>query len=268
MLVHRALHSVQQLFQVWASKHVLGIAGMMSQESTCPSCQACKETCAHIANCPEAGRTKAFSQLVAELYKWMKENKTHPDLAPVILDYAQGRGKIPCIKCAGEFPSIIQELAILQDRIGWGNFMVGMISAKLFCIQDSYLRVRGLVRSSERWAKGLTTQLLQITHGQWIYRCVLVHDHTTGTLVYQHKAELLEKITKQMSMGAESLMEDDKYLLECNPLDIVTTNSKQQEYWLLAIQAAREASQLRKQAKQQQLIQISLEMGINFSVLF
>jgi hypothetical protein len=39
-------------------------------------------------------------------------------------------------------------------------------------------------------------------------------------------------------MGAESLMEDDKYLLECNLLDIVTTNGKQQEYWLLAIQAA------------------------------
>jgi hypothetical protein len=58
-------------------------------------------------------------------------------------------------------------------------------------------------------------------------------------------------------MGAESLMEDDKYLLECNLLDIVTTNSEQQEYWLLAIQAAREASQLWKQAKQQQCIWIS-----------
>jgi hypothetical protein len=175
---------------------------------------------------------------VAELYKWMKENKTHPDLASVILEYTQGQGEIPCVKCAGEFPSIVQEFAILQDRNRWGNFMVGMISAKLFCIQDSYLRVRGLVRSSERWAKGLITQLLQITHGQWIYRCVLVHDHMTGTLVNQHKVELLEEITKQLSMGVESLMEDDKYLPECNLSDIVTTNGKQQEYWLLAIQAA------------------------------
>jgi hypothetical protein len=65
-------------------------------------------------------------------------------------------------------------------------------------------------------------------------------------------------------MGAESLMEDNKYLLECNLLDIVTTNGEQQEYWLLAIQAAREASQLRKQATQQQCIQISEETGIYF----
>jgi hypothetical protein len=187
----------------------------------------------------------------------MKENKTHPDLVTGISEYARGRGEISCIKCAGEFPSIVRDFAISQDRIGWGNFMVGMVSVKLFCIQDSYLWVRGSARSSERWATGLITQLLQVTHGQWIYRCVLVHDRTTGTLLNQHKAELLEEITKQLSMGAESLMEDDKYLLECNLSDIVTTNGEQQEYWLLAIQAAQEASQLQKQAMQQKCSRIS-----------
>jgi hypothetical protein len=77
-----------------------------------------------------------------------------------------------------------------------------------------------------------------------------------GTLINQHKAKLLEEITKQLSMGAESLMEDDKFLLECNLLDIVSTNGKQQEYWLLAIQAAQEASRLQTQARQQQGIRI------------
>ncbi len=113
--------------------------------------------------------------------------------------------------------------------------MVGMISMKLLCIQDSYLRVRGLARLSERWATGLITQLLEVTHEQWIYRCVLVHDRTSSTLVNQHKAELLEEITKQLSMGVESLMKDDKFLVKCNLSDIATTNGKQQEYWLLAI---------------------------------
>jgi hypothetical protein len=60
-----------------------------------------------------------------------------------------------------------------------------------------------------------------------------------GTLVSQHK--VLEEITNQLSLGADSLMEEDKFLLECNLLDIVTTNGKQQEYGLLAIQAAQEA---------------------------
>jgi hypothetical protein len=273
--VYRALHLVPRLFQVWASKHVLEIAGTMKflahqdvQELTCPSCRFCKEICAHILRCPEAGRTEAFLQLVKELLRRMKENETHPDLISVILEYAQRRGEISCVECTGELPSIVHKFATLQDRIGWGNFMVGMVSTKLLCIQDSYLWVRGLAWSSERWATGLITQLLQVTHGQWIYRCALVHDCTTGTFVNQHKAELLEEITKQLSMGGESLMEDNKYLLECIFLDIVTTNSEQKEYWLLAIQAAQEAGQLRKQAKQQQCSQRSYETGIHFIFVY
>jgi hypothetical protein len=73
-------------------------------------------------------------------------------------------------------------------------------------------------------------------------------------MVNQHKAALLEEITAQLSMGAESLMEDDMFLLECNLSDIATTNGEQQEYWLLAIQAARKAGQLHAQARQQQSI--------------
>ena len=121
---------------------------------------------------------------------------------------------------------------------------MGMISTKLLCMQDSYLRVRGLAQSSEKWVTGLITQLLQVTHGQGIYRCVLVHNCTTGTLVNQQKAEILEEITKQLSLGAELLMEYDKFLLECNLSDIVTANGEQQEYWLLAIQAAQEAGHI------------------------
>jgi hypothetical protein len=54
--VHGALHSVSRLFQVWASKHVLGIACTMKflslqdgRKPVCPSCLACEETCSHIA---------------------------------------------------------------------------------------------------------------------------------------------------------------------------------------------------------------------------
>ncbi len=61
------------------------------------------------------------------------------------------------------------------------------------------------------------------------------------------------------------LMEDDKFLLECNLLDIVTTNGEQQEYWLLAIQAAQEAGLIQTQAQQQHCIRTTLGMGIKFA---
>ena len=42
-------------------------------------------------------------------------------------------------------------------------------------------------------------------------------------------------------MGGEELTEDDKYLLGVNLEDMDTTSGERQEYWILAIQAAREA---------------------------
>jgi hypothetical protein len=39
------------------------------------------------------------------------------------------------------------------------------------------------------------------------------------------------------------------FLLECNFDKLATTNGKQQEYWILAIQAAREVCRLRAMAQ-------------------
>ncbi len=124
---------------------------------------------------------------------------------------------------------------------GWHDARVG--DGDVGCCPDAINRKlapkeRGSNLLARVWAIGLITQLLQVTHAQWIYRCLLVHDHTTSTLITLHKTKLLEEIANQLSMGAENLMEDNKYLLECNLLDIATTNGEQQEYyWLLAIKS-------------------------------
>ncbi len=146
--VHASLHSVSRLFQVWASKHVLGMAGTMkflshqdNREPFCPSCLTCKETCSHIALCLEVGRTAAFQQSVSGVASWMADNATHPEVKAVVTAYGLGRGHISCSGCAAGFPTIIQEFALSQDKIGWGNFMMGMISSKLFSIQESHLQL-------------------------------------------------------------------------------------------------------------------------------
>jgi hypothetical protein len=53
--IHHTLHDLPRLFQVWAAKHVLGIAGTMHflshqdmRSPICPSCQECSESCKHI----------------------------------------------------------------------------------------------------------------------------------------------------------------------------------------------------------------------------
>ena len=254
--LRKTLMKTPRLFQLWASKHVNGIAGTMSflshqdgRSKLCPSCETAKETCKHIARCPETGRTAAFGQSTNELEEWLGRNNTHPDMQALIMEYVRGRGQVTCLACtiSLELPPFMHELARSQDIIGWDLFMMGSLSTRMATVQSAHLLQHHNTRPASKWISGLITQLLQITHSQWIYRCVLVHDRTTGTLVSAHKEELTKEIAHQLRMGEGGLAEEDKFLLECNFDELATTNGEQQEYWILAIQAAREAQRLRAQ---------------------
>jgi hypothetical protein len=67
-----------------------------------------------------------------------------------------------------------------------------------------------------------------------------------GALVTQQKEELQMEIEHQKELGAEGLLDEDCYLAECNLgyLEVEDTSGIRGTYWLLAIQAAREASRL------------------------
>ncbi len=253
--VHRTLHNLPRLFQIWAAKQVLGVTGTMKfllhqdgRSPVCPSCQECIETCTHIAWCSETRRSAAFHQSTEEVERWFSEEKTHPDLQSLLLPYIHGRGMKTCLECAFDLhlPLIFQEFAKSQDIIGWDHFMMGMISTKLLPIQSSHIVKCSLSASAIRWISRLITQLLQVVHTQWINRCILVHDRNTGTLVSQHRGEC------QLTLGTDSLAGEDRFLLECNFDNLATTVGEFKEYWLLAIRAAREASRLRAEANERQ----------------
>jgi hypothetical protein len=92
--VHHTLHDQSQLFQLWASKHVLGTTGTMkflahqdNRSPLCPSCLCCKKSCSHIAHCPEEGRAQTFEQPAKAMEVWLDTNKTHPNLQSLLLGY-------------------------------------------------------------------------------------------------------------------------------------------------------------------------------------
>jgi hypothetical protein len=146
--VHCALHDLPRLFQVWAVKHVLGIAGTMKflahqdgRSPMCPSCNCCMESCSHVTRCPEEGRTLAFEQSAHMMELWLEKNNTHPDLQSLLFWYLHGRGSILCSECSKELnlSHIIQEFDTSQDVIGWDGFIMGMVSSNLLPIQSAYL---------------------------------------------------------------------------------------------------------------------------------
>ncbi len=258
--VYNTLHSLPRLFQLWASTHVLKIAGTMKYLShqdgrspLCPSCQECTETCKCIARCQEEGREVAFRESTNAVERWMETVDTNSNVKELLLAYLRGRGINTCLECACnlDLPPMFREFASAQDIIGWDHFVMEMVSHKLLPIQSAHFHTAGKSYRANGWIAGLITQLLQVTHTQWIYRCMLVHDRTTGVLISAHKPDILKEIEHQISLGPDDLAKEDRFLLECNFDEITSTSGEAQGYWLLGIQAAREASCLRCKQKEE-----------------
>ena len=51
----------------------------------------------------------------------------------------------------------------------------------------------------------------------------------------KRKEEIQTEIEKQQEMGEESLLEEDKYLMEIKLDDLENSSGEQDEYWLLTI---------------------------------
>ena len=92
---------------------------------------------------------------------------------------------------------------------------------------------------------GLITKLLEVTHGQWLYRNVHMQDSISGTTETLRKEEIHMDIEKQQELGTDSLEEGEKYQMDINLEDFENTSDKKQQYWLLAIRVERESSRLR-----------------------
>jgi hypothetical protein len=179
--------------------------------------------------------------------KWLGDANTEPVLHDCLVEYAKGRGGITMSEICYGMGKIYTSMAAEQDCIGWRQFMEGMVCTRIRGIQEAYSMIEGMHMSASCWTTGLILKLLKTTHGQWLYRNVQVHDAVAGTWVTLRKEQIQWEIQQQMELGASGLLQEDKYLMEINLEDMETTLGEHQEYWLLAITVAREASSLRQQ---------------------
>ena len=122
--------------------------------------------------------------------------------------------------------------------------MEGVISRELVELQKFALVEAESPLTVDKCAKELVIHLLEITHGQWLYRNVVVHDRMAGDLASRCKEDIWQALEEQIELGKEGLEEKDKFLLEINLGEPDNSSGEDQVYWLLALQAARDARQL------------------------
>jgi hypothetical protein len=95
--------------------------------------------------------------------------------------------------------------------------------------------------NSTDWTKQLITRLLQITHYQWIYRNILLHDNSSGYLHNKTAEDLAEEIHRLAELQPEDVPTESIFLLEIDSGKLTNEHVETQAYWVIAVKAARKA---------------------------
>jgi hypothetical protein len=179
----QVMKAFSQMFWMWITKHVAHFNGSFRQLSRwdklvinwCPNCGYHNETTPHINRCPDAGRRQVMKESVKELDKWLKREQTDRDLHMLICKYINAHGDKTMVSLLSSQSSKYKTAMVLHNRLGWSNFMGDRISSMWVEHVNDDIRRRNLSKSGPKWARGLMTQLMQMTHQQWSYRNATVH---------------------------------------------------------------------------------------------
>ena len=92
--------------------------------------------------------------------------------------------------------------------------------------------------TAKRWAKGLITNLLQLTHKQWLLRNARVHIKRKGDLTSKEHDALLAKIEKLMWTDPDDLLPGDRILLDEDFHALGKASAIDQQLWVAEMEAS------------------------------
>ena len=253
-MLHEALKGKPDGYKVWLSKQHTGFCGTRLQtaryagdesiNNSCPCCRDSREDAAHILLCPDEDRTKLLQESTEALEKWMlTRGNTYAEIAYWVPKYILCRGTRR-FQDLGVMSPEMRSLAISQDKIGWRNFMEGRISRRFYSIQHFHLAISSISSSylnGEDWTKKFISELLHITHSQWVYRNLILHDRQRGYLRLQEREAVQSEIERLMDTRPDEIPTESKFLLEFDYDRLQSSNVELQQYWVLAMKSARRA---------------------------
>jgi hypothetical protein len=79
---------------------------------------------------------------------------------------------------------------------------------------------------------------LQITHSQWIYRNISLHNKQQGYLHHKRAEEFHSEILELSDLTPYKVPKTSRFLLEISFTELTNASLKTQSYWTLAVNAA------------------------------
>jgi hypothetical protein len=125
-----------------------------------------------------------------------------------------------------------------QDHIRWMNTTVGKLSHHWHQLQAEHYKAIDSPCSASKWAAGLVTNLLGITHSQWLHHCMVLHEWDIQGLKLKDSQQLTAAIQEQFLLGLEGLQAWDHHFITRGQATVNTLPADNKQAWLSGIRIA------------------------------
>ncbi len=232
--------------QLWISKFSSGhraVGKMMKirkewTHDKCPLCLDDNETNEHVLLCQDP-RTLLHWETVAEkLDKDMQNMTTAPTIRRTIMrKIHKWRNRQPtAVNVSDEYGE--RDAALVQDRIGWTNFMLGRMASEWASAQQAYLDHLGKRKTGKRWLIAITAKLLKTSWDMWDHRNSILH-HKDHPWKQVENNEANSQIDAEYDQGPLNLDEGSQWLRRTSQeVKALPIQAKQQ--WLRSVELARQ----------------------------
>ena len=96
----------------------------------------------------------------------------------------------------------------------WTSFMEGKLSKEILSLQNAIHGCTPSRLTIANCGKQFISHILQISHAQWVFRNVLLHDKSTGYIRRLERRQILRQVDVLARTDPAHLPEESRYLLE------------------------------------------------------
>ncbi len=92
--------------------------------------------------------------------------------------------------------------------------MEGKISVVIMTIQRLHCATASCMINGNNWTSHFISRILQLSHSQWIFRNITLHDRSRGIIKLHKRRDVLLEVDRLMAVDPSELPQERKFLLK------------------------------------------------------
>ena len=232
-------HFISKWSSEWLATGARMVEWKLRYKDNCPYCGKPKEDTNHILHCAHDDVSKLWEEKISQLDKRLLKIKTCYRLRRAIIQELRYWRKCKSASNVVWYDDDLKAAIMEQRKIGWRNFLEGLISNKITQYQQEYYEYKEDKRKGSKWTRSVIKEGWNILHSVWLKRNEKLHEK--DKIQEMEGLPVLEKvINKECAIGLSQLpMQEFSHFFRLKKEDMKKLSIDTKKDWLVTIKTAR-----------------------------